>query len=192
MNTAERDALLAKLKEARSSRTIGDGLNGLIDAFALLVKALPVEDSFSSEELAAISADDSAPQPDFAAMAKELFAVCVAAADADDGSSSRKAAERWLAANWPKPPPASVERDKTWWTDITTSVVNLAHAQESDRYRWVMAKLRETFAAPVAFDVEAFIASVKRDLGNSTHWAADSIRMVGETMRAVAKQMGVL
>lgn len=98
MNRSERDVLLVRLDEHDGS----DGFHATLISIVLraLVKALPVEDSFSSEELAAISADDSAPKPDFAAMAKRY-----------QNSWSGSLAD-FLASEWPKPPPAPVERDQ--------------------------------------------------------------------------------
>jgi hypothetical protein len=121
-----------------------------------------------------------APEPDFAAMAEEIWRKRWAHGPADNGKASFVVAcvdvLRANAHRFAAPAPAVV-RDEAWWMSVVRRV--------EDAGTWESGAdiLRSTFAAESAFDVEAFAKRCREQMGNYP--------TITELIRAVAREMGL-
>jgi hypothetical protein len=123
-----------------------------------------------------------APEPDFAAMAEEIWRKRWAHGPADNGKASFVVAcvdvLRANAHRFAAPAPAVV-RDEAWWTETMLKL----WASIGDGIDAFERVLRARFAAAPAFDVEALIDKCSRRWSTAASWP--------DLIRAVAREMGL-
>lgn len=151
-----------------------------LDSFLAKLEAEPPTED--CEQAAAIGEPSAHAQPNFAAMALD----CEEAIRQNPNVPIHEIVEGYLIrAGESKPPPAPVERDEAWWLAKAEAIVDALpeRGNTRDLPRLLAAAMRSTFAAPVAFDVEALIRGLRK--------LTDGRDMTYDDVRAVAKQVGV-
>jgi hypothetical protein len=155
-----------------------------------------------AEQLRHNSGHLASAEPDFAAMAEEIWHKRWAHGPADNGKESFMVAcvdvLRANAHRFDTPAPAVVRDEAWWWRQAELLLKRLddwRHTTDPKlTSRAFMADLlRSTFAAELAFDVETFIKKFATWMAVRHGWSVTSANTLAvcDVLRAVAREMGL-